>query len=125
MYIKVFPFKEKDRHIFGLQGSPSVADIHAYAIEQMIAVRLDNQLALPACDLAEQTTQGSLRTGVEMHFRLLQKEQWRRVRSQQFRYHRKYLAYAVSDVNNIAARALNVRSQLPDLNLEWFAISLP
>ncbi len=69
-------------------------------------MRLDDKLTLPVRDLTEQTAKRSLRAGVKVYFRLLQKEQRRRVWSQQLGYRKQRLADAISDVNEIAQWAL-------------------
>ena len=87
--VEVPAFEVEDGHVLWFQGSGPVAHVHSHPIQQVVAVRLDDQLAIPCGDPAEQAAEGCLRTGVQVYFWLLQQEHVRRIFTQQLRHHRR------------------------------------
>ena len=69
--VQIATFKEENGYVIGLQPGRTVADVHPYPVEQMVAMGFDNQLAVWAGNLTEQGSKGCLRAGMKMYLRLL------------------------------------------------------
>ena len=69
--VQIAPLEVENGNVVGCQIRGPIAHVHTDAIEQVVAVRLDDQLPIGAGNLAKQGSQRRLSAWVEMDFRLL------------------------------------------------------
>ena len=116
--IKASALEVEDRDILGLEAGLAVADIHADAVEEVVAVGFDDQLFAIGRQAAEEGGEGSLGARVEVDLGLLPEGELRCIGTEQFRDYREDLTDTVADIDQIAPRAFASLATFSDLKLE-------
>ena len=116
--VKASALEVEDRDILGLEAGLAVADIHADAVEEVVAVGFNDQLFTIGRQAAEEGGEGSLGTWVEMNLGLLPEGELRCIGTEQFRDYREDLTDTVADIDQIAPRAFASLATFSDLKLE-------
>ena len=125
-HIQAIAFEIEQRNVIRFEIDFAIADVHPHSVNDVVAVRLHNQLATRSCHVAEQCSQRSLSAWMEMRLRLLQQELASiRIRPQQLREHGQYLADPVPDIDQISERPFPPPHVLANLDLERIAKSRP
>lgn len=134
--LRAMGLEEENGYVLRLQAGDAVPHVHAYAVHQVVAVGLDNQLALGTGGLAEKADEGRLRAGGEMYLWLLQEKllwsPWMeifgtlllRVIAQQLRKNRECLADAIANIHEVSPWSFVViLPRFPHLHLKGIAIA--
>lgn len=71
LHIKACALKIQYRHIISLQTEPTITNLHADAINDIICMSLNKNLLSATSEFTEKCSQSGLCAWVQMHFRLL------------------------------------------------------
>ena len=89
--VEIGALEEQDGYVVRRQGGLPVANIHANTIDDVLAVRFNDELPSRFSGAAEETPQRRLCARMQMQLGLLQKKYGRTVRAEQRREHRQHL----------------------------------
>ncbi len=98
LHVKTVAFEEQNQDVVGTQLRLAIADVHANAIHQVIAVRLDNQLPLLRSQLAEQAPYSRLCPRMQVTLGLLKQQHVAPLRTKQFGDQWQRLSHTVTHV---------------------------
>ena len=104
LHIKTSALKVEDGDIIRFKSYFAVADIHAYAVKEVVAVCFDNQLFTVSGEATKESGECCLCAWVKMYLRLLPEGELWGIRAQEFGDHGKNLADAVTDIDQVAPR---------------------
>ena len=122
-HVQAVTLEEQNGDVVRLQHGGVVSHVNPHAIEQMVTVGFHHHLVISIRTLAEQAAEGGLGARMEMHFRLLQQQQWSLFPAQgtgDLDNDRQHLTDAVADIDQVPPRAFQLPAALPDLYLKRF-----
>src|SRR5882724_11051026 len=102
------PLEVQDQHVLRAQAVLAIPDVHADAVDHVVAVRLDEELLLPL--FREQCQEGAelrLGPGMEVHLGLLEEKRGALCGKDTVHYDREDLADAISNVDEVRRNAVD------------------